>query len=536
MARLVLQRWLANGLVVGLLGYSFLVSGFALAKPAAAPAALNDKQRALLVLNRLAFGPAPGDLDHVMHIGVDAWIDEQLHPERLPDPAALKSRLASLHTQQLGSIDLFDRYGPPARRAAGDDQAALDRVKDAQKQVVEETGEARLLHAIYSPAQLQEVMVDFWFNHFNVFIDKGQEGRIWTGAYEREAIRPYALGTFQQLLHATATHPAMLYYLDNWQSSVVRVDRKGDTHGLNENYAREVMELHTLGVDGGYTQHDVTELARILTGWTYEPKQMIDRQPPAYRFDPRRHDYEAKTFLGQYFPAGGGVEEGEHALDMLAASPSTAHHIAYELAQYFVADQPPPMLVERVAQRFLQTHGDIRSTLAALFSSPEFWDAGTFGDKFKTPYQYVVSSVRAAGLPTFINVRPLLNALRQEGEPLYGCLTPDGYKNTRAAWLNSDALIYRLNFANALGSGAIPLWQKPEDLPAPAQGMFAGLMNWSSDAKSPANPAPRPQPDPFVMEAALGNEFSLDTAEALAGARPQLRPGLILGSPEFMRR
>lgn len=520
-----------------------LTSAAAAAENAAAP---TSAQQALHLLNRLGYGPAPGDVDRVMGMGADAYIQEQLHPEQLADPPALQARLAALGTQQLSAVDLYADYGPRIRREAGKDQAALDRVNKLQNQVADETREARLLRAIYSPAQLQESMVDFWFNHFNVFIDKGQEGKIWTGAYERDAIRPYALGSFRQLLGATARSPAMLYYLDNFQSSAVSTDKGGKTHGgLNENYAREVMELHTLGVDGGYTQKDVTELARIFTGWTFVPKDLEAHREPAFHFDPKRHDYGQKTFLGQSFPAGGGVEEGEHALDMLAASPATARHIAYQLAQYFVADQPPPRLVERLTRRFEQSHGDIRETLAALFASPEFRDPQVFGAKFKTPEQYVVSSLRASGLPMIGNVRPLLGAMNQNGQPLYACLTPDGYKNTRDAWLNPDAMIYRLNFANALGNGNLPLWQKPEEpgQGATAMAMGGAVVNTGSmsatDMAPPrsAAPAPKPQPpDPFAIQAALGNAFSLDTAEALAAARPQLRAGLMLGSPEFMRR
>jgi uncharacterized protein (DUF1800 family) len=500
------------------------------------------QQLALHVLNRLAYGPAPGDLDRVMKMGVDAYIQEQLHPENLVDPPELQQQLAGLQSQKQNAVELYADYGPPARQAAGKDQAAVDRLNANQNRIADETHAARLLHAIYSPAQLQEVMTDFWFNHFNVFIDKGQEDKIWLGAYERDAIRPYALGNFRQLLGATARNPAMLYYLDNWQSSAVVTDKSGKSHGgLNENYAREVMELHTLGVDGGYNQKDVTELARILTGWTFLPKELAAHQEPAFRFDPKRHDYGPKVFLGQAFPEGGGVEEGEHALDMLAASPATARHIATQLAQYFVADQPPPKLVQRLAQRFEASHGDIRETLAALFASPEFRDPQFFGAKYKTPYQYVVSSVRAAGLPPIANVRPLLGALYQNGQPLYACLTPDGYKNTREAWLNPDSMIYRLNFANALGNGNLPLWQLPDAPPPPAPLPVAmnGDTQMIARPLAPAPPParkPPPPPDPFVMEAALGSQFSLDTAEALAGARPQLRPGLILGSPEFMRR
>jgi uncharacterized protein (DUF1800 family) len=510
-----------SGLFKGLMAAAFAAALLPAAAGAGdAPAA--TEPQALHVLDRLGYGPAPGDLDRVMRTGVAAYVAEQLHPESLPIPPALQARLDAMPSLRESSAQLFAEAGPPARKAAGDDQAALDRVKDLQNRTADEAQAARLLRAIYSPAQLQEVMVDFWFNHFNVFIGKGQEDRIWTGAYERDAIRPYAMGRFRDLLFATATHPAMLYYLDNWQSQADGTDGQGKPHGLNENYAREVMELHTLGVDGGYTQKDVTELARILTGWTFKPKDLEQGIEPAFQFAPKRHDYGAKTFLGQSFPAGHGMEEGEQALDMLADSPATARHIAYQLAQYFVADDPPPALVQRLARSFHTSGGDIRQTLAVLFASPEFLDARDSGAKFKTPYQYVVSSVRAAGLPMIVNPRPLLGTLNNEGEPLYGCQTPDGYKNAQAAWLNPDAMILRLNFATALGQGRLPLWKLPD---APAAAMTA-------ETPKPA-PPPAP-PDPFAMQAALGNTFSLNTAEALAAAQPALRAGLMLGSPEFM--
>ncbi len=443
------------GLFKGLIVASFAAALLPVAVNAAGPPAASEQQ-ALHALDRLGYGPAPGDLDRVMRMGVTAYIDEQLHPESLPTPPALQARLDALESLRESPAQLFAQAGPPARKAAGDDEAALDQVKQMQNRIAEEAQEARLLRAIYSPARLQEVMVDFWFNDFNVFIGKGQEDHIWTGAYERDSIRPYALGRFRDLLFATATHPAMLYYLDNWQSQADGTDGpNGKPHGLNENYAREVMELHTLGVDGGYTQKDVVELARILTGWTFKPNDLADGIEPAFQFAPRRHDFGAKAFLGKSFPAGHGVDEGERALDLLAASPSTARHIAYELAQYFVADEPPPALVQRLARTFQASGGDIRRTLGQLFASPEFLDPRYAAAKFKTPYQYVVSSVRAAGLPMPVNPRPLLGALHNQGEPLYGCLTPDGYKNTQAAWLNPDAMILRLNFATALGQGRL---------------------------------------------------------------------------------
>jgi uncharacterized protein (DUF1800 family) len=533
------HRWISYSLVGSLLAGG--VGGTAAASSERSQhVQWSAQQKAEYLLNRLAYGPAPGDIDRVIQMGPEAYIAEQLHPETLAQPAELEQRLARLDSLKASPSELFTSFGPPARKAAKDDDAAIKQVQQNQNDVADQAREARLLQAIYSPAQLQEVMVDFWFNHFNVFIDKGPEGKLWTGAYERDAIRPYALGRFRDLLGATAKHPAMLFYLDNWQSSVASVDKNGNPRGgINENYAREVMELHTLGVDGGYTQKDVTELARILSGWTFVPKDLEAGVDPAFEFIDKKHDAGSKLFLGKTFAAGGGIDEGERALDMLAQSPATAHHLAYQLAQYFVDDQPPAHLVDRLAQRYLKTDGDIREVLATLFKSPEFLDPANAGKKFKTPFEYVVSSLRASGLPMVTNVRPLLNALRQNGEPLYACLTPDGYKNTEDAWLNPDAMIYRLNFANALGNGALPLWQSPPGADAQASNASNAAMPArmlpAANVIAPAPIKPLP-PDPFVMEAALGNNFSLNTTEALADARPQLRAGLILGSPEFMRR
>lgn len=494
------------------------------------------EQKALHVLDRLGYGPRPGDLDNVLAMGTDAYIEQQLQPEKLATPPELQQRLAALTTTRLSAAQLFRQYGPPALHDAADDDARK-RVQQAANQVADEAMQARLLRAIYSPAQLQEVMTDFWFNHFNVFRGKGQEDHIWVGAYERDAIRPYALGRFRDLLGATAKHPAMLYYLDNWQSSAPTRDRFGDSKGgLNENYAREVMELHTLGVDGGYTQKDVTELARILTGWTYLPREWQRGSDQPFQFEPKRHDQGDKEFLDETVD-NDGQAEGEHALDLLAENPATARHIAYQLAQYFVADEPPPKLVDHLARRYRQTDGNIREVLRTLFHSPEFWSTASFGSKFKTPYQYVVSATRASGVQV-LNFRPLLGAMDQLGMPLYGCQTPDGYKNTENAWLNPDAMVYRLNFATALGAGRLPLLKV--DQPAPPGDPMAIAMAKLVPTAAPLQPQNKPvdhppPPDPMTLLATLGNPFSLKTSEALAAAPPPLRASLMLGSPEFMR-
>jgi uncharacterized protein (DUF1800 family) len=383
-----------------------------------------------------------------------------------------------------------------------EDDDARQRRRQQQALVAREAAEARLLRAIDSPRQLEEVMVEFWFNHFNVFSGKGVV-RALASSYERDAIRPYALGSFRALLGATARHPAMLAYLDNAVSSAPRTDAKGKAAGLNENYARELMELHTLGVDGGYSQRDVTELARMLTGWTFDQRRLA-RSGETFRFDPRRHDQGAKTWLGHEI-APNGQAEGEYALDVLAVHPATARHLAYELAQYFVADAPPPALVERMAATWTSSGGNIRAVLQTLFASPEFMRPAAAGAKFKTPYQFVVSAVRASALPV-TKVGPLVNTMSQLGMPLYGCQTPDGYKNTQDAWLNPDALTRRIAFASALAAGKLPL----ADVPAPL--------------------------DPDGLQATLAVALSPRTLDIARGKPDNLRSAMLLGSPDFMQR
>ena len=517
---------------------------------------------ALHALNRLAFGPAPGDLARVTRMGVPAWIAEQLHPERLALPAFLADRLASLRTPNETQRELVQRYREMAREAKEAKQAETappdgrkpqtDEGAERRRQVAAvyvEAGEERLLQALHSPRQLQEVLVDFWFNHFNVFQGKGLD-RVLVESYEREAIRPNVLGRFRTMLGATAKHPAMLFYLDNWLSVAPGYQpRRGgagkQASGLNENYAREVMELHTLGVDGGYTQQDVTELARILTGWTMLPQQRrrLARDMEAnaggdadsiFAFDPQRHDDGSKTWLGHAI-APGGQREGEFALDVLARHPATARHVAFKLARRFVADEPSPALVNHLSQRFLATDGDLRAVMQALVDAPEFRDARPV--KFKTPYQFVLSSVRATGIVT-TNVKPLMAQLAQLGQPLYGCQTPDGWHDTEADWLNPNAITQRVNFATALASGKLPL-QRVDDpqAPLPAQGLKA--MERQAD-KAVAREQPvegsTPPVDAGVLLATLGPAISGRTRTAVADAQPALRAALVLGSPDFMRR
>jgi uncharacterized protein (DUF1800 family) len=493
----------------------FLIAGVLSFTLQAAPVpSNNDETLALHALNRLGYGPRPGDLQRVLQMGVDAYIDEQLHPERIPLEPSLLRRLSELDAQLPGAAEVQVAFRPLPK------DAASTIVRNEQRQMVqrrfaEQRDSERLLLAVESPRQLQEVMVDFWFNHFNIYGAKELD-RVLVNSYERDAIRPYVLGHFVEILSATAHHPAMLFYLDNWRSVAAsdatpgfstKGRKRGD--GLNENYARELMELHTLGVDGGYTQHDVTELARMLTGWTFQPRD-IAQGPPVFKFDAADHDNGVKTWLGRTVE-GNGVQEGEMALAVLAMHPATAHHISYQLAQYFVADNPSSALVDLLTKRYLRTHGNIREVLALLFASPEFRAAANAANKFKTPYQYVVSAARAAAMPTR-NVRPYTAALAQLGQPLYACLTPDGYTNMQAVWLTADALSRRINFAVALASGRLPVNAEPAEAP---------------------NMRPQPVSADALLQT-LGRSIGEATRKQVANAEPGLQAAMILGSPDFM--
>ncbi|WP_235840022.1 DUF1800 domain-containing protein [Derxia lacustris] len=478
------------------------------------------------VLARLAFGPAAPDRARLRSLGIDGWIAEQLTPERIALPADLQADLDALPTQKLSQYGLLTRYRESLAAGKKDDAGKALR-RELVQTVALEDGQARLLRALRSPRQLEEVMTEFWFNHFNVFADKGPI-KLLAGNYEREAIRPHAFGRFRDLLGATARHPAMLFYLDNWISVAAGKTLPGGRNsGLNENYARELMELHTLGVDGGYSQKDVTELARMLTGWTYNAQKDA---PSVFGFDPKRHDDEPKVWLGQTI-APAGEAEGERALDTLARHPATAKHIGFKLAQTFVADAPPPALVDRLARRFGDTDGDIREVLRTLFASAEFRAPAVRGAKFKTPYRQVVSAVRVAGIAVE-NALPLRAVLTQAGMPLYGCVTPDGWHDTEEAWLNPDAVARRVNFASTLAAGRLPLGRPFEALveaPVPDRAM-------AEDA-APARPTPvRAEPlDAAALLATLGDAISPRTRDAVQQARPELRAALVLGSPDFMR-
>jgi len=406
---------------------------------------MSERQRAEHALNRLAFGARPGEAEKIANEGVDAWINRQLHPESISDEAVEK-RLCQLPTLELSNADIAKTYMEPLREARREkkegeaiDPDQMKMMRQASQGLVRDLVSQRIIRATSSERQLNEVMVDFWFNHFNVFAGKGIDRFLLT-SYERDTIRPNVWGRFEDLLMATAKSPAMMFYLDNARSHA---------NGLNENYAREIMELHTLGVDGGYTQKDVTELARVFTGWSIEP------ETGTFRFRPRLHDRGAKSVLGVNLPPGGGIEEGERMIRFLAHQPATAHHIAFQLCQRFVSDNPPSALVDRVASKFLATNGDLRATVQTVVSSPEFWDPATFRAKEKTPLEYVVSALRAVNA-TVVNPLPVARTLQQIGEPLYGAQPPTGYSDASDVWINSGALMNRLNFVVALSKNQIP--------------------------------------------------------------------------------
>jgi uncharacterized protein (DUF1800 family) len=421
--------------------FALLSAALIAAVPIGLPAAgaPDDDASIRHALNRLTFGERPGDVDHVREMGLTAWIDQQLAPAKIDDRAA-ESRLLE----------------PPPR------PKTFDSMKEARmygRDAVQTLAADKMIRAIYSERQLQEVLVDFWFNHFNVFAGKGRTS-LYIPEYEREAIRPHVLGRFRDLLGATAKSPAMLFYLDNWLSAdphaadrvaAQRVRRglpppqnnKGRRRGLNENYGRELLELHTLGVDGGYTQQDVIEVARAFTGWT------IDRPGTGgFRFAPALHDPGDKLVLGHRI-RGGGSDEGERVLDIVAEHPSTARHIARELAQRFVSDDPPAALVDRLAARFTATKGDLRQVMLALVGSPEFFAAETHGAKVKTPVEFVASAFRATGRD-LSNPRPVLRALQQLGEMPYMCQPPTGYDDTADTWVTAGALVTRMNIAQQI--------------------------------------------------------------------------------------
>jgi uncharacterized protein (DUF1800 family) len=508
-----------------------------------------DDTRIVHALNRLTWGPRPGDVEAVRRVGLEKWILRQLEPDRISDPG-LEQRLASLRSVALDTTALMERYEVPReakreiqrkRAELGDDpspeqaralrrelvQKYGGRMQGAPRQVVEELQSAKLLRAVYGERQLDEVLVDFWMNHFNVFANKGPV-KFLVGEYEREVIRPHAWGSFEDLLRATAQSPAMLFYLDNWLSAdpnaaagmglpfrrrTPQMPAGNRRRGLNENYAREIMELHTLGVDGGYTQKDVTEVARCFTGWTIKG---LRQQRPEFAFQPRLHDRGDKTVLGRRIK-GGGQEEAEQVIHLLATHPSTARFISYKLARRFVSDEPPPALVDRAARVFRHTDGDIREVVKSIVTAPEFFAPEARAAKVKTPLEFVVSAVRAAGAEV-TDARALARRLGEMGMPLYLQQPPTGYKDTAESWVSASGLLARLNLALDLTAGRLP------GVRFDAQGLAAG------------GGAPVEAVAARLLPAGLSDATRRTLGVEAAGAEPARLAGLVLGSPDFQRR
>jgi uncharacterized protein (DUF1800 family) len=604
---------------------------------------LTEDEAILQALNRLGFGPRPGDVERVKEMGLQKWIDQQLRPDSIND-SALEARLDRFPTLKMSASKLVDEFPQPAvaarregvsieeyrkeqqgrmqeamqpnRAEDGDPNLMNDQIQakfenmdsDANssqakgqgkvagglgnqmfnyteihtpQRIVAELSMAKMTRAVYSERQLEEEMVDFWYNHFNVFAAKGADRWLIT-SYERDAIRPHAIGKFRDLLEATAKSPAMMFFLDNWLSADpagwakmqqeqqqrrdMRQRRMGgpfgsgpfgrprfpqaqpapangnpndpnakgkqkQDRGLNENYGRELMELHTLGVDGGYTQDDVINVAKAFTGWTIEQPQ----RDPKFVFNDVLHDHTTKTVLGHQIH-GGGMKDGEEVLDILARDPHTAHHISFEIAQRFVADDPPAPLVDRMAESFQKTDGDIREVLHTMIYSPEFWSKDVYRTKIKTPFELVVSATRAVGAEVDVPFA-LVQWTNRIGQPLYQCEPPTGYSNKADAWVNTGALLNRMNFSLALTGNRL-------------RGTQVNMETLLGD---------RAATDPHAtlnraVQALLGRQLSQQTRETLEMqlADPQILQaslddpvkhvnaamiaGLVLGSPEFQRR
>jgi uncharacterized protein (DUF1800 family) len=661
---------------------------------------LDDQKRAVHALNRLTFGPRPGDVERVRQMGVDKWIDLQLHPERISD-SALDAKLAAFRTLRMDTNQIIENFPPEQLiRQVADGKAALprdpmqrvvyeaqlqrledkkekkeeakagaeaknapvtktsclemtcpvskdsanndgaqiadtvetrrrearrrdslktqeladlapdDRMKEflamspedqivlattrgakadalleglnprqketvealnnPQQVVVNELTQAKLVRAIYSERQLDEVMTDFWINHFNVFINKDADRYLMT-SYERDAIRPHVLGRFEDLLIATAKSPAMMFYLDNWLSvgpdsekamGVAPNPRGHDSNhprgrpssnvkrrqavGLNENYGRELMELHTLSVNGGYSQKDVTEVAKVFTGWTIDPPQ----KGSAFRFDPHMHEPGTKTVLGHRIKEN-GEKEGLEVLHLLARNPNTAHFISQKLAIRFVSDDPPPALVDRMAKTYLKKSGDIREVLRTMFKSPEFWAPEDYRAKVKTPLEFVVSAVRASGA-NVDDTRALVGTLNNMGMMPYAMLPPTGYSMKAETWVNSSALLARMNFALGLVAGKIR-GVKVDAVALAARALPAGATTGAATDSS-TRMTDAQEALAALENSLLAGDVSRQTHETISKQLedpkisqrrlddPKRPPnmaaiaGLILGSPEFQRR
>src|SRR5881296_3738590 len=515
---------------------------------------LTPRDSALHALNRLAYGPRPGEVDRVAAAGVMQWIDRQLSPSKIDDHAlAERERAFDILDYDRGDLAKLyldaERERRERKRAAGADSAERpdqNPVAQRERRLGGEFADLAVVRAALSERQLYEVMVDFWTNHFNVFFGKGAD-RFLMPDYVEHTLRPHALGKFEDLLIATAKSPAMMFYLDNWQSvapgaspqSPLSALRRGGQgvrtpmriggqgmrprmpRGINENYARELLELHTLGVDGGYTQEDVIEVARILTGWSIKRPQ----QGGGFEFHDWAHDYGEKTVLGVRFPAGHGMDEGVRLLKLLASLPATMHHVSRKLCQRLVNDEPPDGCVDDAVAAWKRSSGDIREVVRAIVRGPDFWAPQNIRAKVKTPLEFVVSAVRAVGGDPDTTPR-LAQVVARLGQPLYRHVAPDGYPEREEAWVNSGALLDRMNVAVALAAGRLP-------------GVTVAL-----EAVAPAT-ADAEQLIAAVNDGVLGGAMSDNTRrvirEELAAAPDPvaaraLAVGLTLGGPEFQRQ
>jgi uncharacterized protein (DUF1800 family) len=602
---------------------------------------LSTDEAILHALNRLAYGPRPGDIERVKQMGLAKWIDQQLNPSSIDDKA-MEARLEEYPTLRMSTSKLIAEYPQPtpaeikaqqARAQARAEQqqrsnATVVDAKDAQKtqgqeettpgemsqnssgtnasgsqnesanpdtpspmkeqppqqkkrdllsvdpnnlpravaedskrppRIVAELAMAKVTRAIYSDRQLEQVLDDFWFNHFNVFAGKGED-RYYLTSYERDVIQPRVLGKFKDLLTATAKSPAMLFYLDNFLSADPRgaqraaaeryarqmaryrgfgpppippsaQQQKKNERGLNENYGRELMELHTLGVDGGYMQKDVTEVARCFTGWTIDKPRLN----PEFKFDDRLHDPDPKNVLGKKIHAG-GMKDGEEVLDMLAHHPSTAKFISTKLARRFVSDNPPPELVARMAHTFKDTDGDIRAVMKTMIWSPEFWSREAYRAKIKTPFELVVSAVRAVGADVDMPL-PLVAWVGRIGEPLYQCQPPTGYSDKAETWVNTGALLNRLNFSLALAGNkmrgsrtdvASLLGTESATDPKAALERAVRVFLGGQAAPTTVETLEKQLDNPQVLQAKLDDPVKQVNLGLVAG--------LVLGAPEFQRR
>jgi uncharacterized protein (DUF1800 family) len=527
---------------------------------------LTRDEAVMHVLNRLGYGPRPGDVERVTVMGIEKYVEQQLNPSSIEN-ADMEARLKHYTTLARSSADLMKDY-PQANQAAKrlgitpeEYRARMETQRAAQQaqvrqaamsnpeqapgmmlnqmgpnRIVVELSLAKLTRAIYSERQLEEQLTDFWFNHFNVFAAKGEDRYLLTH-YENDTIRPHVLGRFRDLVGATAHDPAMLFYLDNFQSVDPKMQDRNQAQmrriaermtpeqqqqmanrpkrGLNENYARELMELHTLGVDGGYTQQDVTEVARCFTGWSIR----TPRQDPEFIFQARAHDPEPKMVLGHKIDAG-GQRDGDEVLDMLSKHPSTAKFLSTKLAQRFVSDTPPPALVSRMADTFLKTDGDLREVMHTMIWSPEFWSKATYRSKIKKPFELVASAARATNAQMELPL-PLVQWTDRIGEPLYRCQPPTGYSDTADAWVNTGALLNRMNFALALTSNRL-------------RGIKVDLNAVLGDPSELQNAVKVFLDGQLSPETRKGIEKQL--AESKEAQQPVNVAGLVLGSPEFQRR